>query len=193
MSSSGRSLADSPRPPDSKACPGGDRSIPQFVDYPPTDKPLCDKMLKIVHQDMLDAMSVARLPDSHPRRVNDENRIAEMASKTLSTTLHSLEQAYDKHLHETIEYGCSTNIAAVVKNLHNGVMHKLEVNCAEKAQDGGLLVQYMLGQILDGVSSHYAEDMVQDAISVAHQMRREADEMIHAYSEQAKLELHSEK
>ena len=195
------SSAHPPRPPESEAWPGGVSGISQLVDHPSGPRwvashactILCDKVLNIVYQDILDATSVAHVPRSHPRPQIDTNRIVEMRSKTFSNTINSLERAYCKHLHETIEHQYSTDIAAAVRNLHDAVMHKLKVNCAEEANEGERIVQDMLGHCLEEFNWDHAAQVLQEATSRALQKKAEAYELGRTCRERAKCIRRSEK
>ena len=74
----------------------------------------------------------------------DKSRKLEMTGAAFGSTLHSLQRAYSKLLHEAYGDQCSSEVAASVRKLADTVIWKVRTNCCESAEDGGGLMEELL-------------------------------------------------
>ena len=94
--------------------------------------------------DMTAIVTTAHKPSGEPRPILDKTRKLQMRSMTFGNSLHSLQRAYSKLLHEAFENEWSSNMAANVRDLADAVVWKLVANCYQDAEEGQRLMQQML-------------------------------------------------
>jgi hypothetical protein len=69
-----------------------------------------------------------------------------MREKTFCSTLHTMQMAYTKLLHEAFADNYSPEIAATVRNLADSLKWKLHTNCPHRETEGAQLLHQLLNQ-----------------------------------------------
>ena len=107
-------------------------------------KELIGDVLHTIMRHVTEIVATAHQPSDEPRPALDKSRKLEMRSKSFGPTVHSLQRAYSKLLHENFENEWSSQLAANVRNLTDAIAWKLSVHSEVRAEEGKRLVSSML-------------------------------------------------
>ena len=105
---------------------------------------LIDDILHAVMQDITSIVETIPPPSIAACPAPNKKRREEMRSSSFGPTVHTLQRAYSKLLHETFENKWSADISANVDNLAAAIVWKLSVHSNHFADEGETLIHFML-------------------------------------------------
>ena len=105
---------------------------------------LIDDILHAIMQDITSIVETIPPPSIAACPAPNKKRREEMRSSSFGPTVHTLQRAYSKLLHETFENKWSAEISANVDNLAAAIVWKLSVHSNHFADEGETLIHFML-------------------------------------------------
>jgi len=97
-----------------------------------------------------------------------KKRKQDMREKTFCSTLHTMQVAYIKLLHEAFADNYAPEIAATVKILADSLKCKLHANCPHRETEGAQLLNQLLTQYQEEFKWDKVAEILESAITHAH-------------------------
>jgi len=139
-------------------------------EHPTADTSLSWRELKEQVMRTLKEQVMRKIALAHQRTIEEsltKKRRLDMREKTFSTTLHTMQMAYTKLLHEAFADNYSPEVAATVRNLADSVKWKLHANCPHSEAEGKQLLEQLLGQYLEEFQWNKIAEILQSATTHA--------------------------
>jgi hypothetical protein len=127
---------------------------------------LHNKWMQTLMEQVTEKLKVAQQKTT-PEPLN-KKRKQDMRQRTFCNTLHTLQMAYTRLLHDTFADNYSPEIAATVRNLTDGVKWKLHTNSPHCETEGTQLLHQLLNQYLEEFQWKKIAEILETATYHAH-------------------------